>query len=176
MKVSKAATGLAGAGFAYGAWRIWGDRLDHIWNRTFGSADLGPIDFASLRRPKASNNALVAPPSVCGHARADLMPPDFPVSAARLHAIVSEVAAEEANTELVYADPKHEQDRYVVRSRILRFPDTVNVKIIDRGEGRSTLALYSRSQVGRGDFGVNRKRLQRWLKRIGEKAAAAPSG
>jgi uncharacterized protein (DUF1499 family) len=176
MKVSKAATGLAGAGLAYGAWRLWGDRIEGVWSRTFGPADLGPVDFANLRRPKSPNNALVAPPSVCGHARADLIPPDFPVSAARLHAIVSEVAAEEPNTELVHADPKHEQDRYVVRSRLLRFPDTVNVKIIDRGEGRSTLALYSRSQVGRADFGVNRKRLQRWLKRIGEKAAVAARG
>lgn len=177
-KVTKAATtGLASAGLAYGAWRLWGDRLDGVWTRLFGEPDLGPVDFGSLRRPKVPNNALAAPPSVCGHARADIIPPDFDVSAARLRAIVAEVAAEEPNTELVHADPKNEQDRYVVRSRVLRFPDTVDVKVIDRGAGRSTLAIYSRSQVGKADFGVNRKRLRRWIDRIGEKAEQeAPNG
>jgi len=173
MKVSKAVGGLAGAGLAYGAWRIGGDGLDHLWEKTFGPADLGPVDFATLRRPKAPNNALVAPPSVCGHARADIIPPDFAVSASRLHAIVAEVAEEVSNTELVFADPKQEQDRYVVRTAVLRFPDTVDVKIIDRGPNLSTVALYSRSQVGKADFGVNRKRMQRWLARIGEKVQEA---
>jgi uncharacterized protein (DUF1499 family) len=174
--MTKAATGLAGAGVAYGAWRLWGDRLDGVWNRVFGPPDLGPVDFGNLRRPKAPNNALAAPPSVCAHARADIIPPDFPVSAARLRSIVAEVAADEPNTELVHADPKDEQDRYLVRTRFLRFPDTVDVKVIDRGEGRSTLALYSRSQIGRADFGVNRKRVQRWLDRIGARAAEDSAG
>jgi uncharacterized protein (DUF1499 family) len=54
---------------------------------------------------------------------------------------------------------------------MMRFPDTIDVLIIGCGEGRSTLALYSRSQIGRSDLGINRARLERWLRRIGEKAA-----
>ena len=44
----------------------------------------------------------------------------------------------------------------------MRFPDTIDVEVMPAGENQSTLALYSRSLVGRKDFGVNRARLQRW--------------
>jgi uncharacterized protein (DUF1499 family) len=50
----------------------------------------------------------------------------------------------------------------------MRFPDTVDALVVGRGEGRSTVALYSRSQVGYSDLGVNRARIARWLERIGE--------
>jgi uncharacterized protein (DUF1499 family) len=45
----------------------------------------------------------------------------------------------------------------------MRYPDTIDVEILPADEGRSTLAVYSRSLVGRKDFGVNHARLRRWL-------------
>jgi uncharacterized protein (DUF1499 family) len=80
-----------------------------------------------------------------------------------------EVTAQEPNTALVHSDA--EQDRYLVRTRLMRFPDTIVVKVIELDQDHSTLALYSRSQIGRSDFGVNRKRLKRWIERIGARAA-----
>ena len=35
--------------------------------------------------------------------------------------------------------------------------------VLPQGAGQSTLALYSRSLVGRSDMGVNKRRLQGWL-------------
>jgi len=60
--------------------------------------------------------------------------------------------------------------RYVQRTKIMRFPDTVNVRFIDLGDGRSTIALYSRSQLGESDFGVNRARIERWLGKLQKEA------
>ena len=168
-RISKTATGLAGAGLAIGIWQGWGKGLDRLWAKALGPPDLGPVDFGSLRRVGA--DALVAPPSVCAHARADIMPPDFPVPPERLRAILAEIAVSEPHTVLVHADPDETHDRYVGRSRLLRIPETIDVKIIDPGAGRSTLAMYSRSQVGRGDLGGNRKRLKRWLERAVRLAA-----
>jgi uncharacterized protein (DUF1499 family) len=51
----------------------------------------------------------------------------------------------------------------------MRFPDTINVLIIPISADASTLALYSRSQIGYSDWGVNRKRLERWLERIAQR-------
>ena len=45
----------------------------------------------------------------------------------------------------------------------MRFPDTVDVEVFPAGENQSTLAIYSRSLIGRKDFGVNRARITRWL-------------
>ena len=56
--------------------------------------------------------------------------------------------------------------RFVQYTRLMRYPDTIDVEVIPAGEN-STLALYSRSLVGRKDFGVNRARLKRWLAALG---------
>jgi uncharacterized protein (DUF1499 family) len=53
--------------------------------------------------------------------------------------------------------------RYVQRSRVLRFPDTINVKVAALPGGGSTVLIYSRSQLGRSDLGVNRARIERWI-------------
>jgi uncharacterized protein (DUF1499 family) len=37
------------------------------------------------------------------------------------------------------------------------------VQVIGPDTGPSTVLLYSRSQLGRGDFGVNRARIERWI-------------
>ena len=151
--------------------------LDDVYARLFGPPVLDFVDFATLTRRSSPNDALACPPDVCPKARIDIVPPVYPVSAERLRAIVAEVAQEEPRTLSTWANSfpdDGDQDRYGTRSRILRFPDTVNVKIIPRGENGATLALYSRSQIGYWDFGVNRARLERWLERIGELAAQEP--
>jgi uncharacterized protein (DUF1499 family) len=45
----------------------------------------------------------------------------------------------------------------------MRFPDTIDVEVVPVGDDKSTLAIYSRSLVGRSDFGVNRARIARWM-------------
>ena len=51
----------------------------------------------------------------------------------------------------------------VQRSRIFRFPDTVTVQLFPLPDGGSTLAIYSHSNYGRSDLGVNADRVRRWL-------------
>ncbi len=164
-----AAAGLEGAGLGYGLWRLWEACLDRIWQAAFGPPDLGAVDFRTLERRRSPNDALVCPRGFCPAAKADVEPPVFPVPAARLRALVSEAALVDPNTALV--ESAAGQDRYVVRTRLMRYPDTVVAQVLEQGEDRSTLALYSRSQIGRSDFGVNRRRLERWVRRISALAA-----
>lgn len=145
--------------------------IEDVYASVFGKPDLGPVDFATLTRRSTPNDALACPPGICPKAEADMVPPVFPVPGDRLRAIVAEVASEDAETRPTFESNWGEEDRYLARSRIMRYPDTINVQIVGQGEGRSTLALYSRSQIGLSDFGVNRARIERWLKRIGEIAA-----
>ncbi len=84
----------------------------------------------------------------------------------------AKAVATEPLVEQVASDEFGFSARYIQRTKIMRFPDTINVRIIDLGEGRSTIALYSRSQLGESDFGVNRARIERWLEKL-EKAAPA---
>ncbi len=71
------------------------------------------------------------------------------------------------------------QDRYLQRSRLMSYPDTIDVRFIALDNDTATLAIYSRSQLGRSDFGVNLARIRRWVDaamvRSGEaRPAAAP--
>lgn len=51
---------------------------------------------------------------------------------------------------------------YVQRSRLVRFPDYITVKVVPE-DGGAGLIVWSRSRYGRGDFGVNRARVEAWL-------------
>jgi uncharacterized protein (DUF1499 family) len=61
------------------------------------------------------------------------------------------------------ADPASGEIRFVQTSAILQFPDTISVHTWPVGENQSTLAIYSRSLVGRSDLGANGKRIKSWL-------------
>ena len=50
---------------------------------------------------------------------------------------------------------------------------SVSTETIERAGGHSTLALYSRSQLGKGDLGVNRARIERWLAELGREVPVA---
>lgn len=53
----------------------------------------------------------------------------------------------------------------IYRSSLLKFPSRISVMFMPLGEGRSTLAIYSRSQYGRRS--TNRMRIDDWLAAIG---------
>jgi uncharacterized protein (DUF1499 family) len=142
-----------------------------IWS-LFGPADLGPVTFETLQRRSTPNDALACPLDVCG-ARVDIVPPVYTVSAADLALAFDRAIASEPRLTLVATSDRGTSRRYIQRSRLLGFPDTVVVRFIALAGGRSTLALYSRSQLGKGDLGVNRARIERWLAEIGREAQAA---
>jgi uncharacterized protein (DUF1499 family) len=145
---------------------------ENTWALLFGKPDLGRVEFDSLVRSPWPNDALVCPQGLC-RATADRVSPVYPVDAPALR---QHLRAALAGDPLIvrtadYAEALEE--RYVARTPLMRFPDTVRVRYIAVGPGRSTLALYSQSQIGRADWGTNLKRLDDWLARLG--AAVPPA-
>ena len=160
----------AGAGFATLLLRgAAPGGIDDVYTRLFGPPDLGPVDFPTLRRRSSPNDALACPQDVCT-ARTDVTVPDFPVDGERLRTLVKAVATADG-AEHVFESSTQPQDRYVARTRLMRFPDTIDVLIVERDAGHATLALYSRSQIGRSDLGANRARLSRWIARLSARTA-----
>ncbi len=145
---------------------------DRFW-RLGGDPDLGPVAFETLRRRATPNDALACPPGFC-MARGDLVPASYAMSARDLRAAFARAIAAEPHVAQVASDDATLSDRYVQRSPRLGFPDTIVVRFLDRPEGGSTLALYSRSKFGLGDGGVNRARITRWLARLSVVAAPHP--
>ena len=146
----------AAALMIFGPARIW---------VLFGPADLGLVAFETLKRRATPNDALACPAGLCT-ARSDRAPPVFAVDVNTLRAAMAAIVAGGARIQSVSADDAPPTDRYIQRSALLGFPDTIVVRYLALPEGRSTLAIYSRSQLGRSDLGVNLARIDRWLARL----------
>jgi len=56
---------------------------------------------------------------------------------------------------------------YVLRSRIMGFPDAVSVRFHAEGEG-TRIDILSRSRFGHSDLGVNAARVERWIAALGQ--------
>lgn len=144
---------------------------ERIW-RFFGEPDLGPVPFEQLQRRTSPNDALACPPDVC-MAPADFKTALYPVPARNLRKFVAKVIATEPRVTTVDANETTLTDRYIQRSGWLGFPDTIIVQFYDRPHGQSTLAIYSRSQLGESDLGANRARIERWLSKLVEQVQPA---
>lgn len=130
------------------------------------------LDFATIpaRRPP---KACLACPESWARPDADVLAPVFAAPLDGLRQAVVAVAAEEARTHLVRLDKQARQAEFEQRSRILGFPDTITVAFEAAGHGGATLAIYSRARYGYYDFGVNRRRVQRWLAALEARLAPA---
>lgn len=136
------------------------------------SADTAFIDFATLVRATSPNTALACPAELC-QAPADLITETIALPADQLAARVMETLVKEPRTELAGRDATGLKFVFVQRSRLFRFPDTVNIAVIPVDATHASLAIYSRSNYGHGDFGVNIARVTDWLAKLGVAAKAS---
>jgi uncharacterized protein (DUF1499 family) len=132
--------------------------------RTGSRLDIGPVDWAALTRHSTPNDALICPAAHCPNAKPDEEPKAYPLAPDELLVRVKRIALAEPDTRELPCEPRCERmARFVQYTKLMRFPDTIDLEVMPAGDGHATLALYSRSLIGRKDFGVNRARLQRWL-------------
>ncbi len=133
----------------------------------FTAGDVESVDFAKLKLTDEPNQFLMCPPGFCaGDPHADS--PVFDISVEQLRERWREVLAVQPRVELLAEDEEGQQFDYVQRSARFRFPDIITVRFISVSSPQSTLAIYSRSIYGKSDFGVNRERIDAWLKTLRE--------
>lgn len=139
---------------------------ERVW-RLFGEPDLGPVSFEQLERRASPNDALACRKDVC-KAPADIEAMLYPVTARGLRIAFAKMIASEPRVTTVDTNAATLTDRYIQRTGWFGFPDTIVVQFFDRPDGQSTLAIYSRSQFGESDLGVNKARVERWLSKLAE--------
>ena len=135
------------------------------------SADTDPTDLRALARTSSPNDALACPPATCT-ANAELRSPQFDLRADELADIVRRVVTAQARTELAHEDNEIGQMVFVQRSRIFGFADTIWIQTVG-DQPHASLIVYSRSNIGVWDLGVNRRRVQNWLSEIEAAAESA---
>ena len=139
---------------------------DPLWRAIGGAPDQGPINFQELSPPEKPNSALACRPNYCGTREADIPSPVYDLSPKRLAQIFTERMDERPRVERVddQTDPLYA--RYIVRTKWMRFPDTVNIRFLATADGKATLAIFSSSLLGHSDLGKNESRLRNWLQNL----------
>jgi uncharacterized protein (DUF1499 family) len=130
------------------------------------------IAITALHGPLAPNAFVACPVGYCAADEA-VPSPIFAVSVDRLAEYWSEMIAGEPRLVQVAAAPKEHRSFWIQRSAVFRFPDLVTVEFVALAPDRSSLAVYSRARYGRYDFGVDRRRVLRWLSRLQQIAGLA---
>ena len=87
-----------------------------------------------------------------------LSPFDAPV-------MLDRIAQDEPRTGMIAGRFEDGHVTYAQRSAVLAFPDYISIRARPV-EGGTRLSLYSRSRFGHSDFGVNRARIERWLREL----------
>ena len=138
------------------------------------SADTAGIDFATLVRPSSPNTYLVCPKDRCT-ATIDQEAPTYALPPEQLFERARTLLSAEPRTELVQNQPDAMRLVLVQRSAFFRFPDTITLQVFPLPDGDSTLAIYSQSNYGYGDFGVNKDRVRAWIALIDAQVARRPT-
>jgi hypothetical protein len=120
------------------------------------------IDFASRNISGRKNVFAMCPADFCTP-QGDLASPVFRIGWERLHDYWRELIVVQRGVEQIGWDEKRRRATYIQRSAVLRFPDIVTVEFIPLGADRASLAIDSRSRYGKGDMGVNRRRVVEWM-------------
>ena len=125
------------------------------------------LDFSTLKKPRKPNTYLKSPQDYAEYPPKTVSPIfelDMPTLAARFEKVaLGEPRVEKLSSRNIGADL---QVDYVQCSKLIGYPDTITVRFIDLGEGRSTLAIFSRAHYGYRDFGVNEARVRDWMRKL----------
>lgn len=120
-----------------------------------------PLDPTTIERTGHPNDYLVCAAGSCS-ADIDAEAPVVQAGADDLFRAWLTAIEHLGRVRIVDTDPGAGLIHAEQRSRYLRFVDTILVKVMPLEDG-STFAVYSRSELGYGDFGVNRERVETLL-------------
>lgn len=132
----------------------------------FGTGDLPDVDFQTLQLKDSPNQYLVCPQGICQNAAAHETAPVYDMPVEDLRARLFSYLDSQPDIEVQRMDLPNRQFDIIQRTPTMRFPDLVTVKFYALEDGRSTLAIYSRSLYGYSDVGTNKRRVRRWLQII----------
>ena len=129
-------------------------------------------DPTTLARAGTPNDWLICPEAACA-AAISAVSPRYPMPPALLLAAWRAMLADQPRVTLIAVDPARDLLLVQDRTPVLRFVDTVAIRVLPAGGG-ATFAAYSRSELGRYDFGTNRRRLEGWIAELAGRLA--PTG
>lgn len=129
-----------------------------------------PLDFSSLVPPRQPRWCLALPEGFASAAPPQLRTQAQTGPAHEILARLIAAALQDPRTRLVRQDGL--QAELEQKSAVFGFRDRVTLAAIEMSPDAAAPAIYSRALLGHYDFGVNRKRVARWLDRYQAEGSA----
>lgn len=123
-----------------------------------------PLNLQNPQLPSSPNYAFAAPRNL--NLDAGIESPEFQLGETQLAKRAVAYIQNQPRVSTLKEDWENLHFMFIQRTPVLRFPDQIEVKVISLSDGRSSLLMLSRAHYGSYDFGVNKRRLIRWLKGI----------
>lgn len=130
------------------------------------------FDFATLERPKSPNTYLLAPEGLCEQATPDEVAPVFPQDPDTVFLNLKAAVERDGQLRDIAADDAARTVSAIAVTKLFKFKDDLDAVVLPAPEG-ATLAVYSRSRVGYGDMGANKKRVNALIAALREGLARA---
>jgi uncharacterized protein (DUF1499 family) len=141
---------------------IWDGRLPE---RVFTVGRVSEFDFKNLQRQNMPNQYLMCTNQLC-NAYIDDLPPIYGANLFEVRKAWETMLQGEPRVKELRRNVDATQIDYVQRSAFWRFPDVITIRFIPISEKKTTIAIYSRSVYGQGDFGVNKERIRAWIAKL----------
>ncbi|MEP5759569.1 MAG: DUF1499 domain-containing protein [Litoreibacter sp.] len=129
---------------------------------------LRPLDPETLHVDPTTAKRPWVPGHVLMREDGDIRSPIFPISRKVLAAKLDGIILATPRSTHLAGDISQDYATYVVRSKLWRFPDIVNVRVIAADGDASEIIILSRLVYGRSDGGVNRARVEDWLAKLSQ--------
>ena len=128
------------------------------------------MEFKTLIPPHTPNN-FFSTASTIKSSQAHSISPNYNFTTSELLKELSRIALSEPRTIIISNNINTQQIKFCQRSFAFRFPDYIWAEATKIDSNTSSISIYSKSKYGYSDFGVNKKRVSRWL----EKLKASPA-
>ncbi len=117
------------------------------------------VDPLTAAVPNKDNHFILRPQDGDGQA------PTFKADPATVSRALLDLISESPRAMLIAGSAEEGHITVMQRSRLVGFPDFITIKILET-DGGTALAIFSRSQYGYSDMGVNKARVEGWLQSL----------
>ena len=128
-----------------------------------GEVEFPDVSFENLETDSNQDHYVVCPESTCPEQSIDIQSPTYNASVAEMRSRLLSFVDNRPNITLKNLDLVLQQFDFIERVPGTGFPDIVTVRIIQNMDGTCNLAIYSRSVIGEGAEGSNKRRAENWL-------------
>jgi len=134
-----------------------------IISNFIGKTEFPVVSFEELEVDQSQDYYVICPEYLCPLNPSYGVSPRYKASATQIRTHLLSFVDNRPSINLKNIDMGLQQFDFTQSIPNSTFPDIITVRIIPNEDGTSSLAIYSRSVIGEGEIGSNKRRVENWM-------------